>query len=118
MDEKTEFGITPHEIPISTDGYLYHTHRIFPVRHSGFSPGHRLGAVLPGSRQQDSPLRLIAHSERRKQGARHGEAAYTLWEETQRPAGIPGDVLTRARGIGAVLDTADRIAGKRVRPFE
>ena len=52
-------------------------------------------------------------------GARHGEAAFTSWEGTRRPAGMPADALTTGvRGTGAVLDTADRIAGKRVRPAE
>ena len=49
-------------------------------------------------------------------GARHGKGAWTSWGETQQPPGIPRDALAQTRGIDAVLATAGRIAGKRVRP--
>ena len=51
-------------------------------------------------------------------GARRGESAWTSWEAMRPPVGIPSDALVRARGTEAVLDMADRIAGKRVRPVE
>ena len=50
-------------------------------------------------------------------GARHGERVWTTWGETP-PPGIPSDALSQVRGMDPVLATADRIAGRRVRPVE
>ena len=49
-------------------------------------------------------------------GARYGEGAWESWEGTQLPAGIVGDAVSHVRGIDAVVVTADRIAGKRIKP--
>ena len=51
-------------------------------------------------------------------GARHGESTWTTWAEIQPPPGVPHDMLAQAQAYDTVLATADRIAGKRVRPVE
>lgn len=51
-------------------------------------------------------------------GARHGESTWTNWGEVQPPPGIPHDMLAQVQAYDAVVATADRIAGKRVKPVE
>lgn len=51
-------------------------------------------------------------------GARRGEAALLSQADDPLTAGIPDGALARIRGIDTVLATADRVAGRRIRPAQ